>query len=104
MTIEQYPETPTELLIKEGFDGEIYCLQCCAEYIATRDGGMPVDQRPPIQLACTWAPSWQSQSFGGQVVVSCAVVPSCFDHLSNRPRSAEEMAASRGLILGGGRG
>lgn len=102
MNLAQPPETPVELMIKEGFDGKTYCLQCCAEYIIARDSGMPADQRPPIQLACTWAPSWQSQSFGGQVVVACAVVPSCFDHLSNRQRSPEEMAASRGLILGGG--
>lgn len=101
MALAPPPETPTELLIKEGFDGHTYCLQCCGEYIAARDKGMPPDERPAIQLAATTAPSWQTQILQGQMFVACVPVPTCFDHLVNRERTPEEIAAGSGLALGG---
>lgn len=102
MALAPPPETPTELLIKGGFDGKTYCLQCCGEYIAAREKGMPPDERPAIQLAATWAPSWQSQPIAGQMLFACTTVPTCFDHLVNRERTPEEIAAASGLALGGG--
>jgi hypothetical protein len=101
-TSEGYPETETEQLIAEGFGDQTYCLQCCGEYIQARDRGIPVVQRPAIQVAATWAPSWQSQAVGGQMMMACVVIPSCFDHLSNRQKSPQEIAAGSGLFLGGG--
>jgi hypothetical protein len=70
--------------------------------LQAREKGIPAVQRPAIQVSATWAPSWQSQVVGGQMMMACVVIPSCFDHLSNRERSAEEIAAGNGLILGGG--
>jgi hypothetical protein len=100
-TNESLPENQTEQLIAEGFGNQTYCLQCCGEYIQARDSGMPPAQRPAIQMSATWAPSWQTHTINGQMMMACVVIPSCFDHLGNRQKSAEEMAAGSGLFLGG---
>lgn len=78
----------------------IKCLACVSEHLAARQK-MPDQDPPVIQDAITWAPSWQTKTMGGNVMMACVAVPSCLDHLSNEEKSPQQRAMEGGILLGG---
>jgi hypothetical protein len=95
--------------------GAYQCLQCIGEHKAevhNRDGNRalakargadyeePTEPLPPIRVAVTLAPSWQTLSAMGQMVMACVAVPVCFEHIAAHEKTAEEKAVSGGLLLG----
>ena len=83
------------------------CLACIEAYATFLDaqakGKVPPDQASPeIQDAITHAPSWQTHSIMGQMVMACVALPSCMDHLVPHHKTAQEkMALSGGLLVPG---
>jgi len=75
------------------------CLACCGEYIVAKNKGD--ETLPMIEDAITWAPSWQSQNVGGQMVMSCVPAPTCMRHLNASEETPMQRAMRGGLLLGG---
>lgn len=81
------------------------CLSCVGEFMmasrkAQANGEVP--ELPEIRDAITMAPSWQTKTTMGQMVMACVAVPTCMQHLGAQEKSALEKAADNGLFLGGG--
>jgi hypothetical protein len=102
--VSEVPGEFHEILEVKGFQ-PTKCLQCCSEYIIARSKGIPEEERPEIQDAVTWAPSWQMHQVMGQMAIAGIALPTCMDHLESKEKTAEQRAAEGGIILGGpGRG
>jgi hypothetical protein len=79
----------------------IKCLQCCGEYLlAKKKFGADADL-PEIHDMVTWAPSWQSTTMMGQMIVAAVPLPTCLDHMESKEKTAQQRAMEGGILLPG---
>lgn len=77
------------------------CLTCLAEgkLAVQHSNGNGQDYSEPLANdAITWAPSWQQQQVGPQMVMACVALPTCAVHLQVDRKSPLDLG--KGVILG----
>lgn len=82
------------------------CMQCSAEWkmyvVKKTNGTLAADTPvPEIRAAYTWAPAWQQQQIGGQLVMACIPLPTCLEHLAVSELSSLDRAIMGGKLLPG---
>jgi hypothetical protein len=78
------------------------CLPCISEWIkAECPGGPDGEEFSKISESITLAPSWETKTMMGQMVMACVMVPTCLGHLGVKEKTPQEKAMESGLFLGG---
>ncbi len=82
----------------------VKCVTCCGELLLFEArqvrGDIPENERPPqVDDAWTFAPSWQQQVVGAQMVMACVALPTCKRHMTAVELSAADKAVMGGKIL-----
>jgi hypothetical protein len=82
----------------------LHCLACIEAHVTflteQENGKHPAEEEAPeIREAYTLAPSWQTHTMMGQMMMTCVALPSCYEHLVPQKKSPMERSALAGGVL-----